>query len=305
MHASYVGRFAPSPSGPLHFGSLVCALASYLDAKASRGRWLVRIEDIDPPREQKGATESILHTLRCHGLVWDDEVLYQSRRSEYYLGVLQALQQQGETYRCSCNRKRLLSLEGVYDQRCLSVPPPANAPAAIRLNIKQCGLNHSQLMPRVEFEDAIQGKYWESVDHGGDFIIHRKDGLFAYQLAVVVDDIEQGITHVVRGIDLLPTTPKQIYLMKLFNYCPPAYAHIPVVNNRDGNKLSKQNHAPAIDNECVQRNLFYACRALALMPPAELEKKSPKEILSWATEHWSKDRLKGMTSVAEHSIISM
>lgn len=293
----YRGRFAPSPSGPLHFGSLVCALASYLDARANQGTWLIRMEDIDPPREQAGAAAGILQTLEAHGMRSDEPVLFQSSRSEAYYEHLQNLLKRGLAYRCNCTRKRLANLQGDYhgnyDGHCLHQPPPAHKPAAIRLNLQACkqciNLNET-------FQDVIQGVQNETCETKGDFVIHRKDGLFAYQLAVVVDDIAQGISHVVRGADLLETTAQQRLLFRLFSQEPPLYAHIPVMADTAGNKLSKQNHAPAVSNDSPYANLVMALSTLNLHAPTEPRNNIPA-LLTWATEHWDINKLPRRASI--------
>lgn len=270
----YVGRFAPSPSGPLHFGSLVCALASYLDAKHHRGQWLVRIEDIDPPREQPGASDAILSCLVTHGLHWDQEVRYQSQRSNAYNRLLEWLSQQGLTYRCTCTRKRLAPLAGCYDGKCRTLCD-VQAPAALRLKVSNLPDQFAHLAPQVKFVDRIVGSIEEDLTKSsGDYVIHRKDGYFAYQLAVVADDIDQGITHVVRGADLLDTTAKQTYLYQLLGAHPPRYAHIPVILDQNGNKLSKQNHAPALDLQKASRNVHEALLALGISLPHAADSKT-------------------------------
>lgn len=285
----YIGRFAPSPSGPLHFGSLVCALASYLDAKKNNGQWLVRIEDIDPPREQLGASEHILHTLKTHGLLWDQPVVYQSKHSEAYLNVLCKLDQLELTYPCNCTRQRLKSLSVGYDQHCLHTPPPANQPAAIRINTSKaltlCPKIAEKNASVIQFHDLIQGEISENMLTTGDFIVHRKDGLFAYQIAVSSDDIAQNITHIVRGNDLLATTPQQILLHHLLNSSAPNYGHIPVVVDYNNIKLSKQNHAPAINNDTPLTNLLLALKALHLKTPEN--RNTIQSLLRWAVENWS------------------
>lgn len=282
--SKYIGRFAPSPSGPLHFGSLVCALASYIDAKRHSGRWLLRIEDIDPPREQTGARDAILRCLEAHGLFWDGEVRYQSTRSDAYLRTLNWLQQQDLTYRCNCTRKRLSPLEGHYDGHCRRRPPTDDQPVALRLKVGDLPPKYQQFSSCIRFTDRIKGEVEEDLARtGGDFVIHRKDGFFAYQLAVVVDDIEQGITDVVRGDDLLDTTAKQIWLYKLLGKQPPSYAHIPVIRDTCGNKLSKQNHAPAVDNSKASFNLLEAAAALELNLPSSIDEQRlppPEKLLT-------------------------
>lgn len=233
----YVGRFAPSPSGNLHFGSLVTALASYLQARAQHGRWLVRIEDIDPPREAPGAAAQILSALEHYGLQWDGQVVYQSQRHDAYHTALMQLQQQKICYYCTCTRQRIQQMGGIYAGYCRDRHlPPSNAACRLR-----------QTKPVYTFYDGIRGKL--SVDHTlaeEDFIIRRRDGLFAYNLAVVIDDEYQGVTEIVRGADLIEPTVHQIALYKQLGAKIPGYIHLPLVLDADGNKLSKQNHAPPL-----------------------------------------------------------
>lgn len=283
--SSYTGRFAPSPSGPLHFGSLLAAVASWVDARAAGGRWLVRIEDIDPPREMAGADRLILDTLERHGLHWDSAVLYQSTRSERYRAVLADLQSRGLAYRCACSRARLATLHHVYDGYCRQHPPPPDVPCAIRLQLPQ---------RVVAFDDRIQGPQQQALADGGDCVIHRKDGLFAYQLAVVVDDIDQGISDIVRGSDILESTGRQLYLTGLLGGQAARYAHIPLALGPDGQKLSKQNRAPALDNSLAARNLHMALAALGQAPPPELAHEPPATVLEWAVTHWDIKAMMGL-----------
>lgn len=294
---SYTGRFAPSPSGPLHFGSLVCALASYLDARANNGRWLVRIEDIDPPREQPGATDAILACLEHHHLFWDDEVVYQSGRSESYLETLRQLRDRSLSYRCNCTRKRLAELNGIYDSYCLSRGIASSTPAAVRLDVLRSLAEISDLKNPVSFIDGIQGEQLENLLAAGDYVIHRKDGLFAYQLAVVVDDIWQNITHVVRGADLLDTTARQILLFRLLGRSAPHYSHVPLIVDAQGNKLSKQNRAPAIDNARAGENLYLALRVLGLNPVVELQRAPPEYLIEWAVNQWHPCKVGGKSNI--------
>lgn len=280
-HSPYLGRFAPSPSGPLHFGSLVCALASYLDAKQHGGQWHLRIEDIDPPREVPGAAESIVRSLERHGLCWDGPVVWQSQRSAHYEAVLQDLRRAAHIYPCSCTRKRLESLNHRYDGHCRE--HPASLPAAWRLKVA--------MEQEVVFADRHQGRQVQLLGAQGDFIIHRKDGLFAYALAVVVDDWQQGISHVVRGSDLLSATGSQIYLFNLLGAPAPSYAHIPVITNAAGLKLSKQNHAPALDDAKPAHNLWRALWALGATPPIELQREAPSQVIDWGLMHWRLNQL--------------
>lgn len=272
------GRFAPSPSGPLHFGSLLAALASFLDARARGGRWLVRMEDLDPPREMPGADRLILSTLEQHALHWDGDVLYQSTRHARYREVLADLQARGLAYRCACSRARLAALDHVYDGYCRTHIPPADRASAIRLQLPD---------ESVQFDDRIQGVQQQNLAASGDCIIHRKDGLYAYQLAVVVDDIDQGVTDVVRGSDILEATGRQIYLTRLLGGAALHYAHIPVALDADGQKLSKQNHAPALDNSQPSQNLCRALAGLGQDPPAGLVGEVPETVVKWAVTHWN------------------
>ncbi|BET97994.1 tRNA glutamyl-Q(34) synthetase GluQRS [Xenorhabdus taiwanensis] len=237
-HSSlYIGRFAPSPSGDLHFGSLVTALGSYLQARACHGKWLMRIDDIDPPREVPGADKRILQALEHYGLYWDGEVLYQSQRHDAYRAILDQLKQQGGSYYCTCTRQRIQQLGGFYDGHCRHLPLPAHN-AAIRLK---------QHHPIYGFYDKLQGHITVPTKMAEeDFIIYRKDSLFAYNLVVVIDDNYQGVTEIVRGADLIEPTVRQLSLYQHLNFATPDYVHLPLVLNKEGNKLSKQNHAQPI-----------------------------------------------------------
>jgi glutamyl-Q tRNA(Asp) synthetase len=228
----YVGRFAPSPTGPLHFGSLVAAVASYVDARAAGGRWLVRIEDVDEPRTVPGAADSILRCLEAYGLDWDGPVVYQSRRKELYREALRGLGL--HVFPCGCSR-----VSGIYPGTCREGLLPGREPRCWRLRVDE---------RVVEFQDRILGRQRDALaETTGDFVLLRADGFFAYQLAVVVDDQEQGVTDVVRGEDLLESTGRQILLQRLLGYRTPRYAHIPVVRDASGDKLSKQTKAPPVD----------------------------------------------------------
>lgn len=235
--SNYIGRFAPSPSGELHFGSLVTALGSYLQARAHQGHWWVRIEDIDPPREVPGAASHILRQLEQYGLHWDGEVLWQSQRHEAYRACLAWLSEQGLTYYCTCNRSRIQALGGRYDGHCRTLQRPARG-GALRLR---------QHFPQAGFSDRLRGYLpaCTALAHE-DYIIHRRDGLFAYNLAVVVDDHFQGINEIVRGADLIDPTVRQISLYQQFGWPVPQYVHLPLVCSQPGIKISKQNHAPAL-----------------------------------------------------------
>lgn len=291
--SGYIGRFAPSPTGPLHFGSLVAALASYLDARAQQGKWLLRIEDIDPPREQPGATGAILRSLEAHHLQWDGDVLYQHSRHDAYREALQHLEQHGLSYRCTCSRQERQH-DAVYNGHCRTLDHPPGTLSAIRLDIQRaCTACHTG--PLLQFDDLILGQQQQGLLlEAGDFVIHRKDGLFAYQLAVVVDDIHQQITHVIRGADLLDVTARQILLFRLLGAAAPAYGHVPLALNAQGQKLSKQNLAPALDDSLPSHNLFRALQFLKQDPPAGLEQESPPQLLAWAITHWDISALRAI-----------
>jgi len=277
-HHPYIGRFAPSPSGPLHFGSLVSALASYLDAKAHHGKWLVRMEDIDPPREIDGAAATILQQLQQHGLYWDGDVLHQSQRSKAYLTVLEKLKQSNLAYPCQCSRQQLKEKGGVHNHPCLPGNPAK--PSAIRLAISNDA--------KVEFKDLFQGQQQQDIKYlVGDMVLYRKDGLFAYQLAVVIDDAFQNITHVIRGSDLLDSTPRQIYLQQQLALHTPLYGHIPIAINSTGHKLSKQNLATPINYDTPAMNVATAIRWLGL-PLPKLHHNNCNDLLAWAIQHWQR-----------------
>lgn len=277
-HSVYVGRFAPSPTGPLHFGSLLAALASFLDARANNGLWLLRMEDLDPPREPADAAETILQQLQDLHLHWDGEVLYQSSRQESYLSALTTLAERGLSYHCDCNRQRVRDLGSVYDGACRRRSTPASEPFAIRLRTRD---------EEIGFEDLIQGHFRQNLERDvGDFIIRRKDRLFAYQLAVVIDDAFQGVTDVVRGWDLLDSTPRQLYLQSILGYPQPRYAHIPIAVNAAGQKLSKQHFAKAIDAKEGSELVYHALDFLGQNPPGDLHKTAVGEQLDWAIQHW-------------------
>jgi len=300
----YIGRYAPSPTGPLHFGSLVAAVASYCDAKANQGKWLLRIEDVDKPREVKGAADIILQQLETFGFEWDGDVLYQSRRSEYYADALNHLQKQQIIYPCTCTRKEIadsshqFGVEGlVYPNTCLQHAIKPNTPAAFRVKTDS-GI--------IRFNDAIQGNIAQKLNKDvGDFVLKRADGFFTYQLAVVVDDAAQGVTHIVRGADLLNSTPRQLYLQQLLGLTHPTYAHVPVATNQAGEKLSKQTKAPAINTQLIGQNLFDALTFLGQQPPVKIKTNRLAEIWNWAIEHWQLAMIPRQNCVFYHTQINI
>ena len=293
----YIGRFAPSPTGPLHFGSLVAALASYLDAKAHKGIWLVRMEDLDPPRAEAGAADRILTSLDSHGLHWDQAVLFQSQRLEAYQHSMEILSD--AIYPCSCIRQRIISLNGRYDGHCRQYSPKAEQAVALRIMIDQ--LSTAKQDASEHFDDIFLGPQDIPLDHSGDFIIKRKDGLFAYQLAVSVDDAYQGITHVIRGHDLLDSTSRQRYLLKMLKAQLPEYGHTPLALGKDGDKLSKQTKAAPLEDAQAAHNLraalkFLGCPSL----PNDINSDSCHELLLWGTQVWNRQTVPTSPSIAPH-----
>ena len=289
MPPRYIGRFAPSPTGPLHFGSLVAAVASYLEAKCHAGEWLVRMEDVDTPRVVRGAADEILRALQACGMQWDGAIVNQSTRADAYHAELHRLRASGLVYPCACSRREIADsavsgIEGpVYPGACrngLALGKPARA---WRINT---------LGAEIYFDDALQGPVQQNLETDiGDFVLLRADHVYAYQLAVVVDDAEQGITDVVRGADLLDSTPRQIYLQRLLKFPTPRYCHVPVVVNAAGEKLSKQTRAAPIDPAQPLFALLPALRFLGQQPPDELAGASVREFWAWAISNWRIDRV--------------
>lgn len=287
----YKGRFAPSPTGPLHFGSLIAATASYLEANTNNGEWHIRVEDLDKPREVKGATDSILRTLETFGFEWNGDILYQNKRINNYQVALDSLKNLNLIYPCSCSRKEIvdsatgMGIEGlIYPGNCRNglckqnITRPNNH-LAYRVKVPQTA---------IEFSDAIQGKISQILATDiGDFILKRADGLFAYQLSVVVDDAMQGITHVVRGADLLDSTPRQIYLQQLLGLTTPNYAHVPIAINTQGEKLSKQTLAQALDSKKANQQLWQTLIFLGQSPPNKLQYEPLNTVWGWAKIHWA------------------
>jgi len=297
MSARYRGRFAPSPTGPLHFGSLVAALASFLEARTRDGLWHVRIEDLDPLRESPAAADSILHSLECHGLMWDGPVWYQSQRQSFYLEHIEHLRNRGLAYPCRCSRRELRENAGHHPRHCRENPdwsaysPASTDGPAIRF----------ALSDRIYgWQDGIQGPCSTRVSAEiDDFVIRRKEGFFAYQLAVVCDDIAQNITEIVRGHDLLSSTPFQLALYEAFNAPPPTFAHLPVVTSPAGQKLSKQNRAAPLDDSKPARNLHRALVFLRQQPPAELARESFNRVIDWGLNNWNLARVPAVAALGE------
>ena len=285
----YIGRFAPSPTGLLHIGSLLTAVSSYADARFHSGKWLLRMEDLDPPREMQGAADNILFTLEKFGFEWDGEVAYQSQRHAFYRDALDDLRVRNLVYPCDCSRKdwhekARLGADGfVYNGACANkniFRQPEKSPAW-RVRVPD---------EVIEFDDEIVGHYAQNLAHDiGDFVLLRADGFWAYQLAVVVDDAAQGITHIVRGQDLLVSTPRQIYLQRCLNAPTPHYAHLPLLTNKLGQKWSKQTRADAIDVNQAAAQLRQVMNYLNI--PAAPDTNKPHDLLNWTVANWQMTRV--------------
>ncbi|WP_126454664.1 tRNA glutamyl-Q(34) synthetase GluQRS [Sulfuriflexus mobilis] len=285
----YRGRFAPSPTGPLHFGSLVAAVGSYLQARHQQGQWLVRMEDLDRPRCVKGADSQILKTLERYGMVWDGEVMYQSQRDTAYNIALEQLEAMNACYPCACSRSEIAAIarpgsEGpIYPGTCRKGLAEGKKVNAIRTRLDDAV---------ISFHDLLQGEITQYLFRDlGDFVIRRADSLFAYQLAVVVDDAEQGITEVVRGSDLLESTPRQIWLQQKLGYHTPTYLHLPIAVNAAGEKLSKQTFATAIDDQEPRPQLIKALNFLGQQVPGDAADSTLDDLWQWAIQHWSLAKL--------------
>ena len=287
MARDYIGRFAPAPTGPLHFGSLVAALGSYLRARSCQGKWLVRIEDCDRLRIVPGASENILETLDALGLHWDGPVLYQSAREAVYQDRIQELLSQKLLYPCTCSRKS--TREKPYPGTCRDKPVEQFPDAALRIR------TNSRV---IRFNDILQGTQQQSLEAEiGDFIVNRADGFTAYHLAVVIDDAEQKISEIVRGADLLESTPRQIFLQQVLGYPQPAYLHLPVVIDSRGMKISKQNHARELDMDQASRILVRALEFLGQKPETCLLDAKPDEVIEWGIRNWDAQHVPAVLSI--------
>jgi glutamyl-Q tRNA(Asp) synthetase len=296
---AYVGRFAPSPTGSLHLGSLVAAVGSFLDARKAGGRWLVRMEDLDTARVIPGCSDEMLRTLEAFGLWWDGEVVFQSQRTELYTESLQSLRKLGLTYECSCSRRDLGNSETGYPGTCRTRKPhwptQNRGPTATRFRVAD-GV--------VSFPDRIQGPCCFDLGTLGDPVIRRRDGVFAYQLAVVVDDTDQSVSNVVRGADLLASTAWQIELQKALKLPTPRYAHLPVIVEQTQGKLAKSRRSLALEPARAGAHLVSALMLLQHPPPAELHEASPTTLLAWATERWALDTVQGKKEIVISAQIS-
>jgi glutamyl-Q tRNA(Asp) synthetase len=291
ISSPYRGRFAPSPTGSLHFGSLVAAVGSYLDARSQGGEWLLRMEDVDTPRTVPGAASAILATLEAFGFEWDGPVLWQSQRFAAYAEALAKLKAAGQAYGCACSRREIAdsarrpAIDGglAYSGTCRNGLAEGRAARAWRLRVND---------GEIEFADRLQGRIGQQLARDvGDFVLFRADGLFAYQLAVAVDDDFQGISDIVRGADLLASTPRQIWLQRCLGFAEPRYAHLPVVSNAAGEKLSKQTRAPALKVDVAAGALVDALRFLGQAAPAALADATVRDVWGWAIENWRFDAI--------------
>ena len=279
------GRFAPTPSGPLHFGSLVAALASFCQARAQQARWLLRIEDVDTPRVVSGAADRLQRDLESFGFEWDGPVLRQSDQFEQYRHYLDILLEQGDCFACECSRKTLREqgvasgpLGQIYPGKCRN-KGLARAGHSIRLSTAGAG--------EIRFDDVVYGNFGLDLDSQvGDFVLRRVDGVYAYHLAVVVDDALQGIDEIVRGADLLENTCLHLWLQQKLGFARPRYLHIPLVGDARGAKVSKQTGAESLDPAQAPQQLVAALQHLGQSPPAALNAESPEQILDWAVAHW-------------------
>lgn len=290
-----IGRFAPSPTGPLHLGSLYTALAGFLQARSQQGQWRLRIDDLDTPRNVNGAADAILTTLDIFGLYWDGEVYYQSRHLAIYNDILSDLQRNKFVYPCTCSRKMLMenasenTPSDIYPGLCRHLNSPPAGSHALRIKTDQ---------RIISFQDELQGLIVHNLAaQDGDFIVKRKDGIIAYQFAVVVDDKLQQVNHIVRGFDLLEATPKQIYLQQLLGLATPCYMHVPVIVDGQGFKLSKQTQATAVDLAAPGRVIFELLVLLRQTPPLELQRASVDDLLAWAIAHWRPELLQAKRAV--------
>ena len=278
----YIGRFAPTPSGPLHFGSIIAALASYIDARAMQGKWMLRIDDLDTPRVKPGSVDSILSTLECLGLEWDGDVVHQSTRLEHYLENLERLQENGMLYPCYCPRK--LTRDKIYPGTCRYAPQSTQRRHALRIKTTD---------DTVTYQDRVAGAYQHNLfQDTGDFIVFRSDNIFAYDLAAALDDNGLEISHVIRGADLLDSTPKQNYLQKMLGIKIPVYGHIPVATDKHGRKISKRDGATDVK---LQKQptaiLIDALQFLGQEVDPALQQSNCNTVLEWAIDHWDLSRI--------------
>lgn len=287
---AHAGRYAPSPSGDLHRGSLLAALASFLQARTHAAPWFMRIDDLDTPRVVPGAAAHILRTLEQFGLYWDGAVMYQSRRRDAYEQALRQLRAQGRLFDCACTRREAragaMGAEGpIYPGTCRYGMPAGRAPRSVRMRVADA---------TVTLVDAVQGRHAQNLAHDvGDFVLRRADGIVAYQLATVVDDAAQGVTEVVRGVDLLSSTPRQMFLHTALRQPVPDYGHIPLLVDATGRKLGKSNGALALDTGQRSRELVNLLALLGQTPPGDLVDARVDQVIAWALVHWDITKVPG------------
>jgi glutamyl-Q tRNA(Asp) synthetase len=293
----YCGRFAPTPSGPLHFGSMIAAIGSYCDARANNGSWHVRIDDIDKPRVAAGATGDILRTLIAFGLEWDGKPVYQSHNADSYHAALHLLRSRTRVFACACSRKEINEAAdsgmpgSLYPGTCRDGLRGARRARSLRLQVDDD--------TKTEFIDLLQGSVAQRLaTEVGDFVVYRSDGIFSYHLACAVDDAQQGVTHVVRGADLIESTPRQIHLQRLLGLPTPLYLHLPVATNGQGRKISKQNGAAAVDDSRPGEVIRSVLSLLGQNPPSDLSQAPARAAIEWAVHHWRRDNLPHTRAIA-------
>ncbi len=296
MTQRYCGRFAPTPSGPLHFGSMIAAIGSFCDARAHGGQWQVRIDDIDTPRAVTGVADEILRTLEAFALQWDGRAVYESQNRDAYHHALHSLRATGRVFACSCSRREIskAGIRGadgpVYPGTCRTAPRADRPVRSLRLRVEDSDT--------IGFTDQLQGRFSQDLAASvGDFVIYRADGVFSYHLACAVGDAHQSITHVVRGADLIDSTPRQIYIQRLLNLPTPRYLHLPVATNRHGEKLSKQTHATPVERARAPQTIYAVLRFLGQQPPEELAHWSAQQAIDWAVNAWQRERLPNASAI--------
>lgn len=293
--STYVGRYAPSPSGTLHFGSLVAAVASYLDARVNNGVWLLRMDDLDQPRVVANAADDILKTLDQFGFEWDGDVIYQSTRTSAYIAAFEALSKQNLVYPCACTRKEIAdsAIQGID-----GFVYPGSCRNGVTLNKDHYAWRIKTENQTISFCDLIQGHLSHNIKSDiGDFVLKRADGYFTYQLTTIVDDRFQGVTHIVRGADLLDSTSRQIFLQNQLEFPQPIYAHIPVATNANGEKLSKQTLATSLNPQEKSKLLWQSLDFLGQRPPELLNRESVSQIWQWAKSNWKLDHVDSKRSI--------
>lgn len=293
----YCGRFAPTPSGPLHFGSMIAAIASYCDARANDGTWHVRIDDIDGPRIVAGAAEDILRTLTAFELEWDGKLVYQSRNSDSYHAAIHLLRSRAQVFACSCSRKDINeaadtgTVHPLYPGTCRNGLRPGQRARSLRLRVDDDA--------RAGFIDLLQGSVSQRLaSEVGDFVLYRSGGIFSYHLACSVDDAQQGVTHIVRGADLIESTPRQVHLQNLLGLATPAYLHLPVATNDQGQKMSKQTGAAGVDNTRAGEIIHSVLGFLGQRPPPDLARVPARTAIEWAVHNWRRENLPEARAIA-------